>query len=54
MVQDIPGQISITFDAWISDASNPYLRVTAHYIHLEADVRWNQKRSAIVSSNKEG
>jgi hypothetical protein len=36
-VQDIPGQISITFDAWTSDASDPYLGVTAHYIHSEAD-----------------
>ena len=37
MVQDIPGQISIVFDAWTSDTSDPYLRVTAHYIHLDAN-----------------
>ena len=37
MVQHLPGQISITFDAWTSDASDPYLAVTAHYIHSEAD-----------------
>jgi hypothetical protein len=35
--QDTLGQISITFDAWTSDASDPYLAVTSHYIHLEAD-----------------
>jgi hypothetical protein len=36
-IQDIPGQISITFDTWTSDASDPYLGVTAHYIYSEAD-----------------
>ena|ERR1700722_12188723 len=30
--QDIPGQISCTFDAWTSSAYDPYLAVTAHYI----------------------
>ena len=30
--QDIPGQISCTFDAWMSSAYDPYLAVTAHYI----------------------
>lgn len=37
MGQNLPGQISITFDAWTSDASDPYLAVTAHYIHSEVD-----------------
>jgi len=30
--QDIPRQISCTFDAWTSSAYNPYLVVVAHYI----------------------
>ncbi|PSS37302.1 hypothetical protein PHLCEN_2v854, partial [Hermanssonia centrifuga] len=30
--KDIPGQISVTFDAWTSKAYDPYLSVTAHYI----------------------
>ena len=32
-MQDIPRQISITFDAWTSGTSDPYLAVTAHYIN---------------------
>lgn len=31
-LQDIPGQISITFDTWTSDAGDPYMGVTAHFI----------------------
>ena len=30
----VPGQISITFDAWTSQAFDPYLVVTAHYIYV--------------------
>jgi hypothetical protein len=29
---NVPGQISITFDAWTSKSYDPYLAVTAHYI----------------------
>ena len=32
MFQDIPGEFSVTFDAWTSKASDPYLAVTTHYI----------------------
>ena len=31
-LQNVPGQISITFDAWTSKSYDPYLAVTAHYI----------------------
>jgi hypothetical protein len=34
--QDIPGQISITFDVWTSGTNDPYLAVTAHYIAAPA------------------
>ncbi|KAI0706220.1 hypothetical protein BC835DRAFT_1218683, partial [Cytidiella melzeri] len=31
-LKNLPGQISITFDAWTSGSMDPYLSVTAHYI----------------------
>ena len=37
MPQNVPGQISITFDSWTSDALDPYLAVTAHYIYSDVN-----------------
>ena len=31
------GKISFTFDAWTSAPGDPYLSLTAHYIHVTAD-----------------
>jgi len=31
-MQDIPGKVSFTFDTWTSDAGDPYLSMTGHYI----------------------
>ncbi|KAG2032142.1 hypothetical protein BDR03DRAFT_808871, partial [Suillus americanus] len=31
-LKDIDGRISFTFDTWTSEASDPYLSVTGHYI----------------------
>lgn len=33
----MPGKISITFDAYTSRASDPYLAITAHYIDALPD-----------------
>ena len=33
LLQEVTGLISITFNAWTSKAGDPYLTVTAHYIH---------------------
>jgi len=30
--QDLPGKVSFTFDTWTSEAGDPYLSVTGHYI----------------------
>ncbi|KIJ31312.1 hypothetical protein M422DRAFT_99788, partial [Sphaerobolus stellatus SS14] len=30
-LNDVPGKISFTFDAWTSEAYDPYLAITAHY-----------------------
>jgi hypothetical protein len=44
-LQHIPGQISITLDAWTSNAYDPYLAVTAHYIESPLDqlTKWSLK-----------
>ena len=31
-VKDLPGKISFTFDTWTSEAGDPYLSMTGHYI----------------------
>lgn len=36
-LQGIDGRVSFTFDAWTSEASDPYLSVTGHYISAPAD-----------------
>ncbi|KAF8228257.1 hypothetical protein L208DRAFT_1037636, partial [Tricholoma matsutake] len=30
--ENIKGKVSFTFDTWTSDAQDPYLSVTGHYI----------------------
>lgn len=32
-----PGKISFTFDAWTSTPGDPYISLTAHYIHAPVD-----------------
>ncbi len=32
MFQNIPGQISCTFDTWTLESLDPYLSITTHYI----------------------
>jgi hypothetical protein len=33
----VPSKISFTFDAWTSGPGDPYLSLTAHYIHASVD-----------------
>jgi len=33
----VPSKISFTFDAWTSAPGDPYLSLTAHYIHAPVD-----------------
>jgi hypothetical protein len=33
----VPSKISFTFDAWTSTSGDPYLSLTAHYIHMPVD-----------------
>jgi hypothetical protein len=33
----IPGQVSFTFDTWMSENRDPYLSVTGHYIDTLSD-----------------
>src|SRR6266481_7642399 len=42
-MQNVSGQISITFDAWTSWAFDPYLAMTAHYIHVPSDSKSSWK-----------
>ena len=34
---NVKGKVSFTFDTWTSDAQDPYLSVTGHYITAPAD-----------------
>jgi len=39
-MQTIEGRISFTFDTWTSDAQDPYLSVTGHYISTSDSQKW--------------
>ncbi|THG95518.1 hypothetical protein EW026_g6148 [Hermanssonia centrifuga] len=54
--KDIPGQISVTFDAWTSKAYDPYLSVTAHYIDSPPGKpdEWELKAKVIGFTEIEG
>ena len=36
-MNETPGKISFTFDAWMSMPGDPYISLTAHYIHSPVD-----------------
>ena len=36
-MNETPGKISFTFDAWTSTPGDPYISLTAHYIHSPVD-----------------
>lgn len=56
MVQDIPGKVSFTFDAWTSDPGDLFLSVTGHYIHSppENPNDWKLKTEQLAFSPIEG
>ena len=37
VIQNIPGKVSFTFDAWTLDPGDPYLSITGHYIDTPTD-----------------
>lgn len=39
-VQRIGGRVSFTFDTWTSEAQDPYLSVTGHYISTSDPQKW--------------
>ena len=56
VIQNVPGQISITFDAWTSKSYDPYLAITAHYIDAPSDKpnEWELKARTLAFTNIEG
>ena len=55
-IQNVPGQISITFDAWTSCSYDLYLAITAHYIDapLEKPNNWQLKARTLAFTSIEG
>jgi hypothetical protein len=54
--QDIPGKVSFTFDTWTSEAGDPYLSVTGHYIGSMAGNPndWEMKSEQLGFTHIEG
>ena len=55
-MNDTPGKISFTFDAWTSAPGDPYLSVTAHYIHATVDHpnTWELRTEQLLFQEIEG
>jgi hypothetical protein len=53
---DIKGKVSFTFDTWTSDAQDPYLSVTGHYIAAPEDrpQDWELKSEQLAFTHFEG
>ncbi|KAJ6616243.1 hypothetical protein B0H10DRAFT_1949272 [Mycena sp. CBHHK59/15] len=49
-LQDIPGQVSFTFDTWTSKTGDPFLGVMGHYIDAPADSleEWSLKSEQLA------
>jgi hypothetical protein len=54
--QQIPGQISFTFDSWTSKTGDPFLSVTGHYISgsLDKPQDWELKTEQLAFTPIEG
>ena len=52
----IEGKVSFTFDTWTSDAQDPYLSVTGHYIMAPEDQpqEWALKSEQLAFTHFEG
>ncbi|KAF7364524.1 HAT family dimerization domain-containing protein [Mycena venus] len=55
-LEDIPGQVSFTFDTWTSKTGDPFLRVTGHYIDAPVDSPedWSVKSAQLAYTPIEG
>ena len=53
---NIEGKVSFTFDTWTSDAQDPYLSVTGHYITTPKGQPhdWELKLEQLVFTHFEG
>jgi hypothetical protein len=53
---DIKGKVSFTFDTWTSNAQDPYLSVTGHYITAPKDYPhdWKLKSEQLAFTHFEG
>jgi hypothetical protein len=49
-MQDIPGKVLFTFNAWTSDVGDPYLSITGHYITAPPDCpeEWELKNEQLA------
>jgi len=54
--QNIPGQVSFTFDTWTSKTGDPFLSVTGHYIMASPDQphEWELKYQQLAFTPFEG
>jgi hypothetical protein len=54
--QNIPGQVSFTFDTWTSKTGDPFLSVTGHYITAPPDKpnEWQLKNQQLAFAPFEG
>jgi len=55
-VKDLPGKVSFTFDTWTSEAGNPYLSMTRHYIFAskKSPQEWELKSEQLGFKHIEG
>ena len=55
-VKDLSGKVSFTFDTWTSEAGNPYLSVTGHYISAPkaSPQEWELKSGQLGFKHIEG
>ena len=56
VMKDIPGKVSFTFDTWTSEAGDPYLSMTGHYIAgpKESPQDWKLKSEQLGFTHIEG
>lgn len=53
-VQRIEGCVSFTFDTWTSEAQDPYLSVTGHYISTSHAQKWELHMEQLAFTPVEG
>jgi lysyl-tRNA synthetase class I len=53
-VQRIKARVSFTFDTWTSEAQDPYLSVTGHYISMSDAQKWELRMEQLAFMPVEG